>query len=140
MILKKSFLILAFVLVSIIALVYGVAPAWFARTFLNVELSVSLAHILRAVMGLYLALGIFWLYSAFSDRLRDAAILTTMVFAGGLVAGRVLSFFVDGPPSPLLMFYAGLEFVIIPIAWWIYSRPDDSFVVAASVEPSGIDP
>ena len=125
MILKKSFLILAFVLVSIIALLYGVAPAWFARTFLNVELSVSLAHILRAVMALYLALGGFWLYSAFSDRLRDPAILTSMVFAGGLVAGRVLSFVLDGQPSPLLMFYAGLEFVIIPIAWWIYSRADN---------------
>ena len=37
-------------------------------------------------MCLYLALGLFWLYSAFNDRLRDTAILTTMVFAGGLVA------------------------------------------------------
>ena len=72
---------------SIIALLYGVAPFWFARTFLGVdELSVNLAHILRAVMCLYLALGLFWLYSAFNDRLRDTAILTTMVFAGGLVA------------------------------------------------------
>jgi hypothetical protein len=75
-------------------------------------------------MCLYLALGLFWLYSAFSDRLRDTAILTTMVFAGGLVAGRVLSFILDGQPAPLLIFYAVLEFVIIPVAWWVYSRPD----------------
>ena len=59
------------------------------------------------------------LYSAFSDRLRDTAILTTMVFAGGLVAGRVLSFILDGRPAPLLIFYAVLEFVIIPVAWWV---------------------
>jgi Domain of unknown function (DUF4345) len=83
--LKKAFLILAFAIVSIIALLYGFDPAWFARTFLGVdELSVNFAHILRAVMCLYLALGCFWLFSAFSDRLRDTAILTTMVFAGGL--------------------------------------------------------
>ena len=68
----------------------------------------------------------FWLYSAFSDRLRDAAILTTMVFAGGLVAGRGLSFILDGQPAPLLIFYAVLEFVIIPVAWWVYARPDNS--------------
>ena len=125
--LKKAFLILAFTLVSIIALLYGVAPPWFARTFLGVdELSVNLAHILRAVMCLYLALGLFWLYSAFNDRLRDTAILTTMVFAGGLVAGRVLSFILDGQPAPLLIFYAVLEFLIIPVAWWIYALPDKS--------------
>jgi hypothetical protein len=102
-------------------------PPWFARTFLGVdELSVNLAHILRAVMCLYLALGLFWLYSAFSDRLRDTAILTTMVFAGGLLAGRVLSFILDGQPAPLLIFYTVVEFVIIPVAWWVYARPDNS--------------
>ena len=77
-------------------------------------------------MCLYLALGLFWLYSAFSDRLRDTAILTTMVFAGGLVAGRVLSFILDGRPAPLLIFYAVLEFVMIPVACWVYARPDNS--------------
>ena len=77
-------------------------------------------------MCLYLALGLFWLYSAFSDRLRDTAILTTMVFAGGLVAGRVLSLILDGQPAPLLIFYTAVEFVIIPVAWWVYTRPDNS--------------
>ena len=124
--LKKAFLILAFTSVSIIALLYGVAPPWFARTFLGVdELSVNLAHILRAVMCLYLALGLFWLYSAFSDRLRDTAILTTMVFAGGLLAGRVLSLVLDGQPAPLLIYYTAVEFLIIPVTWWVYARPDN---------------
>ena len=123
--LKKAFLILAFAMVSIIALLYGLDPAWFARTFLGVDdLSVNFAHILRAVMCLYLALGCFWLFSAFSDKHRDTAILTTIIFAGGLVIGRLLSFIVDGQPAPLLIFYAALEFTIIPLAWWIYSRPE----------------
>ena len=123
--LKKAFLIIAFAMVSIIALLYGLDPAWFARTFLGVDdLSVNFAHILRAVMCLYLALGCFWLFSAFSDKHRDTAILTTIIFAGGLVIGRLLSFIVDGQPAPLLIFYAALEFTIIPLAWWIYSRPE----------------
>ena len=83
----------------------------------------NFAHILRAIMCLYLALGCFWLFSAFSDRHRDTAILTTMVFAGGLFIGRVLSFIIDGQPAPLLILYAALEFMIVPVAWWIYARP-----------------
>lgn len=121
--LKKAFLILAFAMVSIIALLYGIHPPWFARTFLGVDdLSVNFAHILRAVMVLYLALGGFWLFSAFSDTHRDTAILTTIVFAGGLVIGRLLSFILDGQPAPLLIVYAALELMIVPIAWWIYAR------------------
>ena len=46
-------MILAFAMVSIIALLYGIDPPWFARTFLGVDdLSVNFAHILRAVMCL----------------------------------------------------------------------------------------
>lgn len=70
--LKQGFLILAFAAVSIIALLYGISPAWFARTFLGVnDLSVNFGHILRAVMCLYLALGCFWLFSAVSDTHKD---------------------------------------------------------------------
>lgn len=122
---KKAFLILAFAMVSIIALLYGIAPAWFASTFLGVnDLSVSFAHILRAVMCLYLALGGFWLFSAFSEKHRDTAVLTTIVFAGGLVIGRVLSFNIDGQPAPLLIVYGAIEIMIVPIAYWIYTRPE----------------
>ena len=124
--LKKAFLILAFVMVSVIAFLYGINPPWFARTFLGVEtLSVNFAHILRAVMCLYLALGFFWLFSAFSNTHRNTAILTTIIFAGGLVIGRLLSFIIDGQPAPPLILYAGLEFTIVPMAWWIYKQPDE---------------
>jgi FtsH-binding integral membrane protein len=123
--LKKAYLILAFTMVSIIALLYGISPTWFASTFLSVtDLSVDFSHILRAVMCLYLALGCFWLFSAFSDEHRNTAILTTIVFAGGLVTGRLLSFTADGQPAPLLMIYAAMEFAIVPIGIWIYKRPE----------------
>lgn len=112
--LKKGFLILAFAMVSVIALLYGVDPPWFARTFLGVpDLSVDFAHILRAVMCLYLALGAFWLFCALSDTHKNTAILTTIVFAGGLVVGRLLSFAVDSLPSPLLISYAALECAVV---------------------------
>lgn len=123
--LKKGFLILAFAMVSVIALLYGIDPPWFARTFLGAtDLSVDFAHILRAVMCLYLALGAFWLFCALTGRHKNTAILTTIVFAGGLVIGRLLSFALDGLPSPLLMIYAALELAIIPLAWWLFRQPD----------------
>ena len=80
---KKYFLIFAFVAVSIIALLYGVSPQWFARTFLDVpEIALDFAHILRAVMCLYLALGLFWLFAAFTDKYRNTAVFTTMLLLG----------------------------------------------------------
>jgi hypothetical protein len=79
---KKSYLIFAFCSVAAIGLLYGVAPDWFARTFIGGQmLDVNAAHIFRAVMGLYLALGCFWLYAAFDARHRNSAVLTTAFFA-----------------------------------------------------------
>lgn len=84
---KKAFLIFSFVAVSIFGLMYGISPKWYAATFLNIpDLNLNVAHILRAIAGLYLALAAFWLYAAFHDKYRDAAILTAILFAGGLAA------------------------------------------------------
>jgi Domain of unknown function (DUF4345) len=122
---KQYFLMFAAVAVSVIALAYGVSPRWFARAFLGIsELDLNVAHILRAVMCLYLALGAFWFHSAFSERHRNTAVLTCAIFAGGLVIGRLLSLFADGQPAPLLVFYTILELGLIPVAYWIYRLPE----------------
>lgn len=122
---KKYFLILAFVAVSVHALLYGISPRWFARTFLSTPaVPLDFAHILRAVMCLYLAFGLFWLFSAFSDKYRNSAVLTIILFAGGLATGRCISFFTDGRPSPLLLLYAAIELISVPIAYWIFKLPD----------------
>ena len=122
---KQAFLILAFVMVSIIALLYGVSPQWFARTFLGVEdLNLNVAHILRAVMGLYLGLALFWLFAVFSTKHRNTAVLTTLVFGGGLVSGRMVSLLADGIPSPLLVFYTVIELALVPVAIWVYRLPE----------------
>ena len=125
MIIKKYYLIFAFCIVAIIALLYGVSPQWFAQTFLDVpNLSLDIAHILRAVMCLYLALGLFWLYGAFNDIYRNVAVLTTMIFAGGLVTGRIISLFSDGQPSGILLLYVIMEFVLVPVAYWVFKLPN----------------
>ena len=125
MVIKKYYLIFTFSVVAIIALLYGVSPQWFAQTFLDVpDLSLDIAHILRAVMCLYLALGLFWLYAAFNDIYRNVAVLTTMIFAGGLVTGRIISLFTDGQPSGILMLYVVMEFALVPAAYWVFKLPN----------------
>ena len=108
-----------------IAFLYGISPRWFAHTFLGLsDIDLNIAHILRAIMGLYLAFALFWLYSAFSSKHRNTAVLTCVVFAGGLVIGRIISFFADGQPKPLLMLYIVLELGLVPIALWVFKLPD----------------
>ena len=123
--LKKAFLIGAFVAVTIIALLYGVSPTWFAATFLGVtDLNLNFAHILRAIAGLYLALAAFWLYAAFNGKYRDAALFTTILFAGGLAAGRCVSLIADGQPAPILLIYLAMEFAVVLVGYWVFRLPE----------------
>jgi len=125
MLLKKYFLILAALTVVPIGLLYGYDPEWFVAKFFNTDrLTVDFKHVLRAMMCLYLAFGAFWLYAAFKEQHRNTALLSTIVFAGGLFIGRLLSFFMDGRASDLLSFYAILELGLLPVALWIYKRSD----------------
>lgn len=125
MLIKKYFLIFSFSVVAIIALLYGVSPQWFAQTFLDVpSINLDIAHILRAVTGLYLVLGAFWLFAAFNDKYRNFAVLSIVLFAGGLVSGRIISLFIDGQPSGILMLYVVMEFAFVPIAYWVFRLPD----------------
>ena len=122
---KKAYLTFAFVAVTIFGLLYGISPTWYAATFLSItDLNPNVAHILRAVAGLYLALAAFWLYAAFNDKYRDAALLTVILFAGGLAAGRCASLIVDGQPAPVLLIYGAMEFAVVLIGCWIYTRPE----------------
>ena len=69
-------------------------------------------------------LGLFWLFSAFSDKYRDAGILVLAIFCGGLVAGRILSIVIDGVPSPVLVLYIFMELSLIPVCIWLLRRKD----------------
>lgn len=122
--LKAGLLVFSFFTITVIGLLYGVSPAWFSATFLSESSppSTDQAHILRAVMTLYLALGGFWLWSAFSEEFRDAGVLVLCIFCAGLVAGRILSVAVDGRPSTLLLVYIAMELAIVPICIWL-QRP-----------------
>lgn len=122
---KKYFLVFFGVTVMGIGALYGVNPAGFAQKFLGVmALDVNLAHILRAVMGLYIAFGLFLIYAARSDKHRDTAALATVIFSVGLLSGRILSYFADGTPAPLLQLYVAIELAAVPVSYWVYRLRD----------------
>jgi hypothetical protein len=76
-------------------------------------------------MGLYVGFGLFWLFSALSNSHSNTAVLTTLIFAAGLVSGRIVSLVADGLPSPLLLGYTVAELAILPVDYWIYRLPEE---------------
>ena len=109
---KLQKVLLLFVSVGLIpiALGYGLVPAKSMDYLFGISVTgINLAHILRAVMGLYLALVIFWVIGAYKVQLRQAALYSLVVFMFGLAAGRILSIIIDGIPHWLLIIYLLLE-------------------------------
>ena len=107
---ESIFLLVAAVGLTPIALAYGLVPATTVPMLYGVEIdSINLTHIFRAVMGLYLAMIVFWILGATRESLRFSALCSVVVFMGGLAAGRLLSLFFDGIPGTLLVIYLLLE-------------------------------
>jgi hypothetical protein len=107
---QKLLLLIAAIGLVPIALGYGLMPERSLPYLYGVGIDgTSNVHILRAVMGLYLGMVVFWIMGARSARFQDAALCSLIVFMLGLAAGRVLSMVIDGMPHPLLVLYAVLE-------------------------------
>lgn len=107
---QTIFLIVAAVGLTPIALSYGLVPDVSLQMLFGIDASdTNTRHIFRAVMGLYLALVIFWVAGARNEALRVPALWSLVVFMFGLAAGRAASLVVDGFPHPLLFVYLVLE-------------------------------
>jgi len=63
----------------------------------------------------------FWLYAAYRDKYTDAAILTAILFAGGLAAGRCVSLIADGRPAFMLLTYLAAEIGVVLIGYWVFA-------------------
>ena len=126
---ESLFLILAAVALAPIALSYGFDPSTSMSYLFDIDAgSINSTHIFRAVMGLYLALIIFWLLGAKQDALQLPALWSLTVFMLGLAAGRALSLVLDGIPHPLLVVYLVLELGFGAVG----------FMMARGYKPAGI--
>ena len=110
MVIDRIFLIVAAVGLLPIALSYGANPASVLSYLYGFSVeNLNLVHIFRAVMGLYLALIVFWLAGAMVSELRVPALWSLVVFMLGLAAGRIFSLTMDGVPPWLLVVFLLLE-------------------------------
>lgn len=113
----RIFLVFCAVGLMPIALGYGAKPSASLESLFDVSVdTVNLTHIMRAVMGLYFAMVVVWLWGAFSESMARPALVSCAVFMLGLASGRLLSFGLDGMPHWLLVAYAVLELVLGSLA------------------------
>ncbi len=123
--LRQLFLLSTAIGLVPIALSYGLAPQQSLSELFGLKIdSVNGFHIFRAITGLYLALVVFWVVGALRAPLRQAALLSLVVFMLGLAMGRVASLLLDGMPDTLLIVYLVLELSIGLVGIWLLKRPD----------------
>ncbi|MEZ8101124.1 DUF4345 domain-containing protein [Vibrio bivalvicida] len=121
----KAFLLFCATGLVPIALSYGFNPALSLEWLYSIQVeSINLIHIMRAVMGLYLAMVTIWIAGSFVKKLTVPALVSCAVFMLGLAFGRVLSFVIDGMPHWLLVVYAILEFVLGAVALLLVRQQD----------------
>jgi hypothetical protein len=119
----RAFLIFCSVGLIPIALGYGAKPSLTLDVLFGISVeTTNLTHIMRAVMGLYLGMVVFWLYGAFHSSLTGAALIGCAVFMLGLAVGRLFSIAMDGMPHWLLVVYAVLEILLGSTAIALYRK------------------
>ena len=109
---ESFFLIFVAAGVFPVALTYGVNPQVTLAYLYDIEVnSANLSNIFRAIMGLYIALNVFWIIGAFKKTLLLPAMWSLTIFMTGIGLGRMLSLLIDGIPYPAFILYMLLEFI-----------------------------
>lgn len=121
----RAFLIFCAVGLVPIALGYGARPTDSLDALFGITVdTVNLAHIMRAVMGLYFGMIVIWVWGAIDKQMTTPALVSCAAFMLSLAAGRLLSFVLDGLPHWLLIIYAALEMILGMIAVVFYRSRD----------------
>ncbi|WP_299320055.1 DUF4345 domain-containing protein [uncultured Maribacter sp.] len=116
---KNLNLLLSGVIVIIAGIVYGGHPTYIMPELLGFEVvDLELKNMLRAVMGIYMGVGLFWVLGSLKPKLWYAATLSNVLFMGGISFGRIISTLFDGV-SPL--FTPALFLELLFFGWGIYN-------------------
>ncbi len=116
---KHLQLLLSGVVIILAGLVYGIYPSKIIPFILGFEVqTLELKNIFRAILGIYLGLGVFWLAGAFNKKLWRPATVCNALFMGGISLGRIVSLLVDGYSSLFLQALI-LEFLVM--CWGLYN-------------------
>lgn len=102
-----------------VGLIYGWDPATLMPVVFGFAVdSVELKNMLRAIMGLYVALSALWTIGMVYAKFWRMATVTNVFFMGGLAFGRAISTLADGL-SP--QFMVALVVEVILMVWGIYN-------------------
>lgn len=116
---NKLHLGLSSLIVITVGVIYGANPSEILPYVFGFEVeSLELKNIFRAIMGLYLAIGVFWIVGIVKTKYWQAATLTNIIFMGGLAFGRIVSTIFDGVSE---QFTVGLVLELIFMVWGIYN-------------------
>ena len=116
---KNLNLLLSGLIVIIAGLVYGGHPTLLMPKILGFEVeALELKNMLRAVMGIYLGIGVFWLMGALRPQLWSAATLSNVLFMGGISFGRIVSTVFDGVS---VLFTPALLLELLFFGWGLYN-------------------
>ncbi len=116
---KNLNLLLSGIVVIIAGVVYGGHPSYIMPILLDYQVeALELKNMLRAVMGIYLGIGIFWLLGAYKSKLWYAATLSNVLFMGGISFGRIVSTVFDGVSIP---FTPALILELLFFIWGVYN-------------------
>ncbi len=102
-----------------VGLLYGFNPSKFMPLVFNFNVeSLELKNMLRAIMGLYLGFGIYWVVGIVKPPQWRRATLVNVIFMGGLAFGRIISTVVDGASE---QFTTGLVLEVILMVWGMWN-------------------
>ncbi|WP_282113523.1 DUF4345 domain-containing protein [Maribacter stanieri] len=113
---KNLNLLFSGIIVIIAGFVYGGHPTVIMPELLGFEVvDLELKNMLRAVMGIYLGVGLYWIIAAFKPKIWYGATVCNVLFMGGISFGRTV---VDGI-SPL--FTPALILELLFFGWGLYN-------------------
>jgi hypothetical protein len=103
-----------------VAVVYGISPELAMSKLFDFKVqTVDLKNIVRAIMGLYLAIAACCAIGIFKPGFWVTATITNIFFMGGLSAGRLLSLILDGVPT--INFSIGLLLELLLTFWGVWN-------------------
>ena len=115
---KNLHLLISIFFIVPVALTYGLMPDGFLENIFHFKFeTIELSGIFRALMGLYIAMAIFWFVGIIKSKFWMAATMSNVLFMAGLAIGRIISILLDGLPSNI--FLAGLIAEILLAVWGI---------------------
>jgi hypothetical protein len=115
--LKNTHLIISSFVVLPVSLIYGFAPEFFFKLTVS---TIDEQNILKAIMGIYIAFAVLWFLGICKPKFWKIATVSNFIFMFGLAFGRIVSMFLDGMPSVLLLLGVSGELILGCYGVYIY--------------------